>query len=95
MREAVLRRSRGRCERCGKRSERLDPHHRKQRSVGGDNRLSNVVAVCRLCHDRIHFRNNQDDGWLLASWQVPDRIPITMYDGAYLLHDDGRMVALA
>ena len=30
------------------------PHHRKRRSQGGPNTMSNLLAVCRPCHDYIH-----------------------------------------
>lgn len=55
-------RAKGRCEiiidmlsgRC--RSEAHDPHHVKARSKGRDDRLDNLLALCRLHHDLMDKR---------------------------------------
>ena len=39
------------CAVCGGSS--VDVHHRKRRSQGGDHRWSNLMPVCRWCHDAI------------------------------------------
>jgi hypothetical protein len=43
-----------RCESCGADSQRLHVHHRKPRSEGGTNKLSNLVVQCPDCHAEEH-----------------------------------------
>lgn len=54
--EAVLERARRRgfCEVCKVARERCEAHHISSRGAFGDDTQDNVVAVCRLCHVRIH-----------------------------------------
>ena len=47
----IWERCKGRCEYCGKRA--VDPHHIKYRSQGGSNLPSNLIALCRTCHEDI------------------------------------------
>ena len=54
-RDAVLRRAKGMCEGCGKRkAEQI--HHLTYRNAG-DEFLWQLVAVCKVCHDRFHEDN--------------------------------------
>lgn len=53
---ALFRRAGYRCEGCGAASVPLQAHHRLQREQGGKDRLDNLVALCRPCHDRAHGR---------------------------------------
>jgi 5-methylcytosine-specific restriction endonuclease McrA len=55
LRRAVLRRDDWHCVGCGKRKP-LDIHHVWPLSQGGSNRLMNMVALCRDCHQRVHGR---------------------------------------
>lgn len=41
------------CELCELRPG-IDPHHKKFRSGGGDDVESNLLWLCRSCHDDIH-----------------------------------------
>jgi hypothetical protein len=41
------------CTSCGHR-HKLTSHHKVPRSKAGTNAASNLVGVCRPCHDRIH-----------------------------------------
>jgi hypothetical protein len=52
VREQVLARSQLCCERCGLWSPPPvgEIHHRRNKSQGPDNRLSNLVLVCKTCH---------------------------------------------
>lgn len=52
---ALALRSDGRCEiRLGGCTWRAcDPHHRKLRSRGGSNTLTNLLHACRHCHDLV------------------------------------------
>lgn len=56
LRPAVLDRDRRQCANC-KRSEeevKLDVHHIVPRGRGGSDRISNLVTLCRQCHDAVH-----------------------------------------
>ena len=54
-RERVRQRSGGKCELCGERSA-VDVHHRTYARVGKE-RLSDLIHLCRLCHE------DQHDSW--------------------------------
>jgi len=41
------------CESC-QRQPAVDIHHIIYRSRGGDNSISNLMALCRLCHFKAH-----------------------------------------
>lgn len=55
LRDALFRRCGGNCELCG---QRLTPgwewHHRKRRSQGGKDEVSNGLALHPMCHRRVH-----------------------------------------
>lgn len=55
VRRAVRRRSRQCCERCGVwcAPSSGEIHHRRNKSQGIDNRLSNLVYLCQTCHEWI------------------------------------------
>ncbi|MGC2695248.1 MAG: hypothetical protein WA738_05595 [Candidatus Angelobacter sp.] len=59
----LLQRSRGTCEnvingvRC--RHDCEDPHHMELRSVRRDDRLSNLLAVCRQCHRKLDTQQRE------------------------------------
>ena len=40
------------CEACGRKA--TDLHHIKYRSRGGGDEVSNIIALCRACHDSAH-----------------------------------------
>ena len=40
------------CEHCG--AKAVDIHHIKYRSQGGRDEISNLIALCRKCHDMAH-----------------------------------------
>jgi len=43
------------CQACGKRvrRHRLGLHHIVPQSRGGDNDVTNLILLCRICHDKI------------------------------------------
>jgi 5-methylcytosine-specific restriction endonuclease McrA len=43
------------CEWCG-RNNPADIHHIIFKSQGGGNEVDNLIALCRDCHDRSHFK---------------------------------------
>lgn len=53
--KAVMERDKFRCRICRKSNLKLDPHHIVFKSAGGADRLANLVAACRICHDQIHL----------------------------------------
>ena len=58
LRTRVRRRARGWCERC-KVGPRADIHHLTYERLGNE-RLDDLVAVCRECHEYLHGRRAQD-----------------------------------
>lgn len=72
-------------------------HHRKLRSQGGEDSLTNLIALCHACHNlatnSVHLNpgKSYDKGLLVHSWDDPADVPITQPDGAtvYLLKDGG------
>ena len=53
-REAVLNRDKYTCQICGKKHTRLEVHHIKYRSQGGDDNENNLITLCEDCHGDIH-----------------------------------------
>lgn len=96
--DICLARAHSACERCLQ-VKPLDPHHRKQRSLGGWDSPANVVMVCRRCHDNIHAQRpgygDYENGWLLRSWDDPQRVCIRMPRGWVRLLDSGDAMRLA
>ena len=45
------------CFRCG-RSEKIENHHIKPKSEGGNNNVENKEPICSACHDFEHARRN-------------------------------------
>ena len=95
-------------ERCDLRCERCaipffgtnagDPHHRRPRGMGGSkdngtNRLANLVALCRRCHDDIESNRARAlvEGWLVPQGKDPAKVPVwsRLHGGWVLLSDDG------
>lgn len=70
----------GRCEICGE-ATGLDPHHRRSRGMGGVHgeaeevslELSNFLAICRLCHDRI---DAEPEFARRRGWLIPRALPV-------------------
>lgn len=102
---AVLKRADGKCESCGeelfgRRGIEYSIHHRKRRSQGGDNRLSNLVALCGHgtsgCHGACHseIERARLAGFLILSTEDPAEIPVDLARGSSLLTDDGEAVAI-
>lgn len=79
-----------------------DPHHRITVKAGGrrgdarerHDRLSNVLHLCRLCHQWVTTRpaESREVGLALAEWQQPAMEPVLYRGGMAYLTDDGRVV---
>ncbi len=52
-RVVVLKRDRHRCRACGQKHG-LEVHHVVMRSLGGKDDASNLIALCRDCHQSVH-----------------------------------------
>jgi 5-methylcytosine-specific restriction endonuclease McrA len=53
LRREILERDGWRCQKCGC-SRNLDVHHRIRRSALGDDRETNLITLCRECHQIVH-----------------------------------------
>lgn len=42
------------CENCSCVAQ--DLHHLLKKSQGGSDKFENIIALCRPCHDRAHFK---------------------------------------
>lgn len=61
IRPLVLARDGHRCRRClASRGVKLDLHHLLSRAQGGGHTLSNVLCLCRRCHDAVTDRRAPD-----------------------------------
>lgn len=101
--DAVLIRADGKCESCGdplygRRGIEYSIHHRKRRSQGGDNRLSNLAALCGHgtsgCHGACHseIERARQAGLLLRSTERSEEVPMEHAKGTVLLDNDGNAV---
>jgi HNH endonuclease len=88
------------CEVCGNPAlESMALHHRKLKSRGGKDSVSNLIRVHHKCHNlgtnSIH--NNPEiatkNGWMVSSWSEPEIEPFLQPDGGWvILKDDGSIV---
>jgi 5-methylcytosine-specific restriction endonuclease McrA len=53
LRREILERDGWRCQRCGC-SKNLDVHHMTRRSALGDDAETNLIVLCRECHEMLH-----------------------------------------
>lgn len=88
--KALAHRAGARCECCGKPLRARNRHHRKLRSQGGSDAVTNLVLICPACHNTIH--NNpewsKEHGWIVVRGHSPARITL-------LLHGDRRVLLTA
>lgn len=87
-RQGVLARAWNRCEVCGN-APATDAHHRQPRGMGGvhgtahtlAHRVSNGVAVCRPCHDRIDADAGtaRANGWLIPHPHNSSQFPALLF----------------
>ena len=99
--EAVIARANGYCEVCGLPCHDGALHHRKLKSRGGKDTISNLIYVHHGCHnlntDSIHLNPETatDNGWMVESWKEPHERPMLLPDGAWaLLKNDGTITRL-
>lgn len=94
--QIVQERANGYCEVCGGVMYEGALHHRKLKSRGGKDTVSNLIHIHHGCHnlntDSIHLNPAmaEDKGWMVASWKEPHETPFQLPDGSWaLLLDDG------
>ena len=98
----VEQRAQGYCEACGKPEQTtMALHHRKLKSRGGKDSVSNLMRVHHSCHNMstgsIHANPQwaEDKGYMVASWQEPHEVPMHTAEGAIvLLQNDGTIITL-
>ena len=100
VREALKERAGDCCEICN--APANNAHHRKNRSQGGQDVLSNLLLLCGSgttgCHGWVtnHPRTSMERGWSVPSWRDPAETPVTVYcTRLVLLSDDGSVVGVA
>lgn len=84
LRRVIHERAGGRCERCGTPLvDAFEAHHRKLRSQGGRDDVTNLVALDGDCHRWAH--ENPDAataaGWIVRSHSKPENAAVTLWDG--------------
>ncbi len=102
LREALFIRSNGYCERCGGvLPESWAVHHRRLRSQGGKDELSNLVALHHECHnlgtDSVHLNPKKaiETGFIVPSWDTPEDVLICTPEGDRVrLLNDGSVIRL-
>lgn len=91
-------RSEGYCEKCGTglNQRAFAAHHRKLRSQGGQDEITNLVALCHFCHNlgtkSIHLNPamSYKTGWMVHNWQDPEAVLICTDEGLIVgLNQDG------
>lgn len=100
--EAVKLRAGDYCEVCGKAAlASMAMHHRKLKSRGGKDSISNVIRIHHKCHNlgnkSIHMNptDAESKGWMVSSWQEPCETPFKRPDGSMvLLNEDGTITEM-
>lgn len=100
VRNLVIARASGRCERCGSASGWIghQVHHRKPRGLGGSsspdiNLPSNLLLLCAGCHEEIERLDREvayGKGWLVHREHDPAMQPVLLFGrGRCFLSADG------
>jgi hypothetical protein len=92
--DKVLERANNHCEVCGSGGDNFALHHRKLKSRGGKDEVSNLIAVHHECHNlgtnSIHLNPKRatENGWIVPGWAEPSEFPLLMADGSKVLLDN-------
>jgi len=93
LRIATLMRDGYQCTQCGEKNTRLEAHHLIPRSLGGKDTITNLMTLCKPCHDHHHHGQLKLDVSGVSGF--PDQIAHrTMQGKAYLYHVLGQMAPL-
>lgn len=84
------------CPHCGTTGSELIPQHRLNRGMGGSkarNRPSNIIAFCSLGNGLMESSSTfavlaRSYGWKLLAYQDPEKTPVFLSDGWYLIDDN-------
>ena len=70
-----------------------DWQHRRNRSQGGPWAASNGLDTCRPCHNFLHHHPTLavDNGWTVKSTENWKTRPVVLWDGFFVLGDDGQL----
>lgn len=99
VRRLLREREDNRCAKCGMFGN--NAHHRKNRSQGGEDVLSNLLLLCGSgttgCHGWIteHPALGYVNGWSVMSTGWPEDIPVLYRDGWVYLDDLGNLTEAA
>ncbi len=88
------------CPHCGTTGPELIPQHRQNRGMGGSkarNRPSNIIVFCSLGNGLMESNATfaqlaRAYGWKLMAYQDPEKTPVSLSDGWFLLDDNFRKV---
>lgn len=101
VRDIVIVRARGYCERCGYGNTATQIHHRRPRAMGGSKRhdtntASNLGLLCVACHRTVEADRAQayEDGWLVHQGHSPSAVPVCRRGVFVWLNDDGTFDAV-
>ena len=92
--DKVLERANNYCEVCGRGGDNFALHHRKLKSRGGKDEVSNLIAVHHECHNlgtnSIHLNPKRatENGWMVPAWAEPSEFLMHMPDGSKVLLDN-------
>jgi 5-methylcytosine-specific restriction endonuclease McrA len=96
VRTALRQRAADCCEICG--TPANNAHHRKNRSQGGEDLLSNLLLLCGSgttgCHGWVteHPAAAYVHGWSVRSHDDPRKIPVACGGYFWLLRDNGERI---
>lgn len=96
VRDQIMARANGACERCGITAQAYQLHHRRPRGMGGSsaddtNQASNGLCVCVTCHSEIEANREESlrFGWLVRQGQAPDAVKVLRKGTWVVLNDEG------
>ncbi|MBI1925544.1 HNH endonuclease [Candidatus Poribacteria bacterium] len=94
LRIATLRRDDYQCTQCGEKNTRLEAHHIIPRSLGGKDTITNLITLCKRCHDKHHQGKLKLNVSGVSGFfdQIAQR---TMQGKAYLYETLGQMATLS
>lgn len=97
-RDLIRARAKDRCELCGIRVQDAQIHHRQARGMGGSRdtdcrSAANGLYLHDRCHERIERNRTEayENGWLVHKWESSGGKPVKMWDGWWMLADDGSL----
>lgn len=91
LREQVLSRCKGYCEKCGiGLPENFALHHRKLKSRGGKDTLDNLIALHHECHNlgtnsvHLNVKTATENGWIVPTHADPETYLMLLPNAIYV-----------